>query len=190
MLEPRVTAALLAVSVVLAGNVRAETPAGPPTDEQIKSHFIVTTARFVTWPAAAFRSGTDPVVFGVVGDDALAASLETMLAGRTLGGRGVRLERLRDAASSLSCHVVFIGREAAMVGRETLDRLRKRAVLTVGDAEVFARQGGIMGMRLEQGLVQFEVNLAASRRAGLEISSKLLRLGAVVGDRRREAAAR
>jgi hypothetical protein len=41
-----------------------------------------------------------------------------------------------------------------------------------------------MGLRLEENMVQFEVNIAAAERARLEISSKILRLGKVVKDRR------
>jgi hypothetical protein len=49
-------------------------------------------------------------------------------------------------------------------------------VLTVSDAEGFASQGGVIGLFLEDNRVRFEVDLTAAQAAGLQISSKLLRL--------------
>jgi uncharacterized protein DUF4154 len=49
----------------------------------------------------------------------------------------------------------------------------------------FAREGGVMGLVLDQNMVRFEVNVDAAYRSSLEISSKILRLGKVVHDRKR-----
>jgi hypothetical protein len=46
--------------------------------------------------------------------------------------------------------------------------------------EGFARQGGVIGFRLDGNKVRFDVNVEAARQSGLRISSKLLRLARVV----------
>jgi hypothetical protein len=60
------------------------------------------------------------------------------------------------------------------------------SVLVVGESEGFARAGGVIGFTVEGGTVGFEVNRAAAERAGLTISSRLLKLSRVVGDRSSE----
>jgi hypothetical protein len=171
---------------LIAATAIAE-PAPIGQEAQIKAHFVLTAVRFVTWPAPAFRGERDPIVFGVLGDAEVADSMDAMLAGRTIGGRPVRLERLRSASGAAGCHVLFVGRAEAGRAGSHLERVRRRWVLTVIDSDRLAPREGILALRLHEGLIQFEVNLDESRRAGLEISSKLLRLGSVVRDRNLEA---
>ena len=53
-------------------------------------------------------------------------------------------------------------------------------MLTVGETDGFARQGGTIGFTMEGDRVRFEINTRAAQRAGLEISSRLLRLASRV----------
>jgi hypothetical protein len=47
-------------------------------------------------------------------------------------------------------------------------------VLTVGEGETFTREGGMIGLVIDNRRVRFDVNQTAAERAGLKISSKLL----------------
>ncbi len=42
-----------------------------------------------------------------------------------------------------------------------------------------------MGLRLEQNMIRFEVNVDSAERAHLSISSKILKLGTVIRERKR-----
>ena len=53
-------------------------------------------------------------------------------------------------------------------------------VLTIGEAEGFAAQGGIINFKMEEGRVRFEINVEAATRENLRISSKLLTLAEIV----------
>ena len=53
-------------------------------------------------------------------------------------------------------------------------------VLTVGEADRFARRGGMIGFFFEDNRVRLEVNRAAAERAGLRVSSKLLAVARLV----------
>ena len=61
-----------------------------------------------------------------------------------------------------------------------MTRTHGQPVLTVGETEHFAANGGIIGFCLEVKKVRFEINLAAADRAGLKISAKLLTLAKTV----------
>jgi hypothetical protein len=52
--------------------------------------------------------------------------------------------------------------------------------LTVGETEGFAVLGGIINLTVEDNKVHFEINRLAADRAGLKISSKLLRIAKIV----------
>jgi hypothetical protein len=58
--------------------------------------------------------------------------------------------------------------------------MKAAGVLTVGEADWFLAEGGMVTLKLEAGRVRLEINLGAAQRAGLQISSKLLSLARVV----------
>jgi hypothetical protein len=56
------------------------------------------------------------------------------------------------------------------------------SVLTVGGGRDFAQLGGVIGLFVEEGHMQFAVNLGLARRAGIMLSSQMLSLATIVGD--------
>jgi hypothetical protein len=56
-----------------------------------------------------------------------------------------------------------------------------RPILTVGDGDDFAAQGGAVQLSIERGKLHLTVNLAAARAARLQISPKVLALAEVIG---------
>ena len=61
-----------------------------------------------------------------------------------------------------------------------IDRLRGLPVLTVGESEGFAAQGGCVNFYIEANKIRFEVNLQAAKQQHLRISAKLLALARIV----------
>jgi hypothetical protein len=61
-----------------------------------------------------------------------------------------------------------------------LPPLENAGVLTVSDIPQFARRGGMIELVLAGNKVRFEINVAATARAGLTLSSELLKLAVVV----------
>ena len=74
------------------------------------------------------------------------------------------------------CQVIFVGASDKKRVKEILDSLKKLPVLTVGESDAFAEQGGMITLVKKDGKVRFDVDLAAMREAGLQISSKVLGL--------------
>jgi hypothetical protein len=52
--------------------------------------------------------------------------------------------------------------------------------LTVGEADDFTANGGIINFKLKDARVRIEIDAAAADRVGLRISSKLLSLAEIV----------
>jgi hypothetical protein len=161
-------------------------PEPPPLFEQeVKASFIYTVAKFVEWPESAFGAPEAPMVFAILGDELIGDALERVVEGKSVNGHPVTVRRATTLDDLAGCHVLFLGRSEGPRLQDIFGRLRGLYVLTVSESERFVRDGGVLGLLLDQNMVRFEVNIDAASRSRLSISSKILRLGKVVRDRKR-----
>jgi hypothetical protein len=173
---PRRLATLLLALVLLAARTAA---AAAPTEEQIKAVFVFNFSLFVEWPQQAFAATAEPLVIGVLGNDAFAAQLEEAVQGEQSGGHPLLVRRFASAAELDACHILFIDRsQGAQIGR-ILDSLAGHT-LTVSDMDEAARGGVMIQFEREGNRVGLLINVDAARSAGLTLSSKLLRPARIV----------
>jgi hypothetical protein len=52
----------------------------------------------------------------------------------------------------------------------------------ITEQEGLARKGAVINFYLQEKRIRFEINPAAAKRAGVQISSKLLKIGKIVDD--------
>ena len=161
------------LAVLLAG-VCAALPAiaQPLPQNELKAQILLRALLFVDWPPASLSPG-QALALCVVDSGPLADALER-LAGKNINQH--RLEVRRTSAEQLrACH-------AAYRGSESLSRVNTlpAGVLLVGDSHGLTERGVMLNLLLDQGHVVFDVDLASVRRAGLDISAKLLRLARFV----------
>ncbi len=156
----------------------------------VKLAYLFNLIRFTHWPEETpdpETSGPQEFVLGIVGDDPFGPLLQN-LEGRAVHGLPVRVVRVRTPQQLTRCRAVFIsGSEWSRLG-VVLRALHGLPVLTFGDVPGFVDRGGMVGFLRERDRVRFEVNLEALRRAGLRMSSEVLRLAVrVVGGPKGEA---
>ncbi len=145
--------------------------ADTPAEDNVKAGFILNFAKYTEWPAAALAGG-DLRICGL-GNPPLSGKL-AQLQGRQVQGHEIQIRSLTRVEEGRDCHVLFV---PASARGEALPRaLAQAPVLTVGDSEGFAQAGGIIGLKLRAGRIRFDINLAAARKAGLTLSSQLLKL--------------
>ena len=151
-----------------------------PTEYQVKAAFLYNFARFVEWPPRAFSSATAPLGVCVLGEDPFGDALDRAVLGKSLSDRTLMVRRGKKLQELGGCEILFIS--ASERGRlpEIFDDLRTAPVLTVGESENFAARGGGVQFTLEDNHVHFIINVDATERAGLKLSSKLLSLAHVV----------
>jgi hypothetical protein len=87
-----------------------------------------------------------------------------------------KILRPQDAGD---CRVLFIASEDGR-RKEMLAGLETLSVLTVSGMPEFIRRGGMVQFLLDGNRVRFEVNLDATERVGLKLSSELLKLAVSV----------
>lgn len=142
----------------------------------VKAAFLYNFVKFVEWPASAFRDERSPITLCVYGTDPFGHSLDDVVRGETVGGRGLVVERPSHPGAAEGCHVLFLGAAERERAAEVLAAVGSRPVLTVGDFDGFLRAGGVINFVLDDGRVRFLINPDAAARGRLTISSKLLRL--------------
>jgi hypothetical protein len=163
------------VCQLAALHLRAE----KPSEFEVKAVYLFHFGKFVRWPVEA-RSRSAVFTICVLGDDPFGEILDRVLAGETLDGKPPAIRRIQRVQAASDCRILFISDSEADRVEEILERLRDKSVLTVSDMDDFSRKGGMIELVLDQGRVRFEVNLEATAKARLELSSELLKVARAV----------
>ena len=164
---------LLGLSCLVASVAAAQ----PDLEARVKAAFLYNFARFVTWPEDSFTGGEFRV--GVLGEDPLDHILEETLADKSVNGHPVVVKRGQTWEILETCHILYVPGDGTEHG-DLRVKLEGKPVLVVGDSVVFAEQTGGIGFFLEDNRMRFAVNEQSLRRAGLGISSKILRIARIV----------
>jgi hypothetical protein len=176
---------LFAACLVLAGATAGSGQEKASSEYQMKAAFLFHFAQFVQWPPETFKDAGSPLTYCTLGEDPFQGALDQSLTGKVIESHPLRVRHLKDAQQIPVCQIVFIGTAEKKGMPGVLAAAKGLPVLTVGDTEHFAQDGGMIGFCLEQKRVRFEINLQAAEQANLTISSKLLALAkTVVGDPR------
>lgn len=139
-------------------------------------------ARFTQWPVNAFADSSSGLNVCLAGDNVLLQSFES-IDGKSVGNRLINIvnsERLRNLNQ---CQILFIGELPNNVLLQVFLDIKNQPVLTIGEDADFVASGGMVAMVNVDGKIQLHVNLAAVKASDLNISSNLLRLAKIVGDR-------
>jgi hypothetical protein len=156
----------------------AASPVAVPSHSPSAVEAVYFLAKFVRWPAGPAEG---PFVIGFWGKDALSVALAAQLGGRSVFGRPIELREVRSEAQMRQCQILVVGRSERQRMKPVLDMLQSSSVLTVAAIEGFPFAGGMVQLAAGPPGTRLTINTGAARRAGLEISSKLLRISTVAG---------
>ena len=168
--------AFLALAAVI-GCVYAETPVAD--EYPVKAAFLFNFAKFVEWPNDTFKGPEDPIAICVLGQNPFGGALEDIVRNKTVSNRPFVVRDVPNAQQASKCQIVFIAASERKHSRSILEELKGRSILTVGEAEDFTANGGIIDFKLKDARVRIEIDAGAADRAKLRISSKLLSLAEI-----------
>jgi hypothetical protein len=169
----RIRAILL--SLIIGFGLAAPGPLGGADESleyQVKAAFLLNFIKFTEWPPSAFTASDSPISICILGADPFGDALDQVIAGESVNGKKVAVERLKRAPSAKACQVLFISKT-----EKNIDKILPTlgpGVLTVGDEENFIRDGGMISFIIENRRVRFDINQTAAANAALKLSSKLL----------------
>lgn len=167
--------ALTTGGLVLCGPLLAQTP--KPTEYEVQAAYLSNFGRFVEWPSG---TGKDPFNVCVLGADPFGSLLDSALKGESINGAPMAAKRIAGPAEAAGCRIIYVNPSKDSQIRSTLAALRNIPALTVSDNPDFVRLGGMIQFVLDGNRVRFEINLTAAQRAGLSLSSELLKVAAAV----------
>jgi hypothetical protein len=155
-------------------------PAEVPSETQIKAAFLYNFTRFVEWPEEAFAAPQEPLVIGVLGEKALTEDLRAVVAGRKINGRTIAVRDVEHPIDAVTAKVLFVSAASDARFDALQDSLAGRTVLTVGESSAFASAGGAILLVEHAGKLRFEINVTATERARIKVSSELRKLATAV----------
>jgi len=152
----------------------------------IKAAILYNFAKFAEWPAAAFGGDNAPLRICVIGTDPFGLALHS-LDGKSVRSRPLVTGLIANVEEAAACHILFVS--ASEKGRMVaiLDGVGALPILTVADMGQFTSSGGIVTLKKAEDRSRLEINIGAAEKAGLKLSSKLLRLADTVSTQTAQA---
>jgi uncharacterized protein DUF4154 len=148
-------------------------------EAEIKAAFLYHFGQFVDWPEDTLARAKR-IRLCVLADESFAGTARSALHGKTLHDRPVVVDQIGPDDALDDCHILFIGDAGADQADGILKRIGDRPILTVGDLPQLAAAGTVIGFTMEQAKIRFLINAAAARRAGIRVSSQLMKLAVSV----------
>jgi hypothetical protein len=171
---PRLAAVALGWALLGLPNVQGQH--AKPTEYEVKATYLYNFSRFVEWPAQGAQVQGDSFAICVLGENPFGTALNAAVAQETVAGKSVIARQIPAPQDAISCRVLFISSSEEKRLKQILAILGTASVLTVSDLPRFTQRGGMVQFVLEGNRVRFEVNSAIAERAGLTLSSELLKV--------------
>ncbi len=158
---------------------------------QLKAAFLYNFMKFVDWPGDF--ADTNEITIGIISKEPIGNLCEP-LKDKKVKNKSVKIiqypsfEELinlgkqdkkamdEQIESIKKCHLLFISATETKNAKEILDQVKDKNILTVGELDGFLAMGGAINFVVEDKKIRFEINLEASDKAKLKISSQLLQL--------------
>jgi len=178
----RLSVAAISLGLLLT-LVGPATMAAAPTEYQLKAAFVFNFAKFVEWSASAFRTAQTSITICIFGEDRFGGDLDELVKGQSIGGRSLAVRRIAQAPRGDACQVLFVSSGDPSQAQELLHAVANLPILTVSEDDEASRRGYIIQLLLEDNKIRFAIDLESAERAGIKISSKLLKLAKRIHER-------
>jgi hypothetical protein len=166
---------LLLITCLLPPSVLSAGPAATEEDA-VQTAFLYNFMKFVEWPPEVFDDPESPIIVCTLGESPFINTVQS-LEGKRTRQRPLVIKRYDSYKTAKRCHVLVV---SDFAGKDSypaiLSRLKGTSVLTVGNIEGFAEQGGMIEMFSVENKIRFNINLGSAKQSSLKISSQLLKL--------------
>lgn len=169
------------LGLLLLGGAAAQALAQDSAADEydIRAAMLFNITRFVEWPASKLNAQHPQILVCIVGSDPIGPSFDHFLQSQGGGGKSVQVRHLSSFDSAGACHVLYVSLRERKDLKRSAPGLAKANVLLVSERPNAGSPDQTIGLPTVDEHIHIDVNLAAAQRAGLTISSKLLRLATV-----------
>ncbi len=128
------------------------------------------------WPEIPAADAPGKWLIGIVGDSPVGDELARLGEGKNVLGRELQVKKFQSTDNLRTCNILFIAESQRKRLPALITSLRGSSVLTVGETENFISSGGMIQFVVEDARVRISIDVGATGRARLKVSSKLLSL--------------
>lgn len=164
---------LVAAAWLSSANLQAQ----KPTDYDVKAAYLFNFGKFLRQPDTSHQPSFD---ICVLGHDDFGGALDKLTANEQLNGVPEHTVHIDNAVAARRCAILFISASEADRLKQDLNDVAGYPVLTVSDVPHFMERGGMIEFETQARHVRFSVGLDAVTKAGLGLSSELLRVALAV----------
>ncbi len=170
------------VLLLFAGAVQGQASDRVFDEYQVKSVFLYRLTLFITWPQDAFVDAGQPFVIGILGDDPFGKHIDRVVSSEKFKSRPIHVRRYQsvEEIKKAPCQVLFVNQALKSKWPQIKQRIGTYPILSVSDMDDFGRLGGMITITTRVNRIKIEINPDETRKAGLKISSKLLKISRTV----------
>jgi hypothetical protein len=153
-----------------------------PTLSQVEAAYLYRFGKFVRWQDARLADSGEREIC-LMGKDPFGVVLDTTVAGETIDGKKITVNRLAKLQDFSECSILFVSSSEENRLGAVITAGQRLGILTVSDIPHFAERGGIIEFVIQQGRIRFVVNRNAAEASNVVLSSDLLKVAIKVIDR-------
>lgn len=142
-----------------------------PTEFELKAALLYNFALFTEWPTHRSESVFNLCLYG---QDPFGVSIQ-VLTQKSIRDHPIRVQYLNQLTDIDTCHLLYIHSLESSQFNQLIARVQGKPILTVTDIPIYHNHS-IINLEVEQKKIRFDIDVSAANRAGLSLSSKLLRL--------------
>jgi hypothetical protein len=170
---------ICAVALVLAmasqgSLLGADSADSPPSELELKAAFVLNFVRMVKWESVSGEENAELSICAL-GNSDFGNAVRRVTGGKLIGARSI-LVKLNPNPDPTHCRVVIVDAAQYPIARQALNVVKNSPVLTIGNGPGLIQMGGMFELLVDGRKVQFDASLEAVRRAGLDVSARLLQL--------------
>jgi hypothetical protein len=145
-------------------------------ENRVKAGFVLNFAKYATWPQTPLPA---EIKLCSLSNAPLDGGLNA-LQGRPIQGSVLQVRSSIRPSDLRDCQIVFISAQEAGRIDFILAQIANLPILTVSDVPGFVQIGGMIGLKLANDRIRFDVNLGAARRANIALSGNMIKLADAV----------
>jgi hypothetical protein len=173
---------ILAVLALTTLFTPARKPDAQASEAELKAAWMYNFSQHVEWPASAFKDERAPMIVAILGQHPLEEALAKIVRGKTALGRSIEIRRAALPAELKGAHLVFLPDAEKERLEAAVAALKGSPALLIAETEGSIRRGATLNFFMDESRVRFEASVDNASRAGLSISSKLLKFARLVKD--------
>lgn len=145
-----------------------------PNEYQQKVTYLYQLTKFIDWPK--LKKTNAPIYFCIFGKDPFRGALDKIHL-RKVKERELQISYINQDFQIAHCNILFVQQKiAANFIQQRYPLIIKNNILTMGEGEGFAQNGGIIGLTLRDKKLTIEINLQAAKDADIKVDANLIEI--------------